>query len=89
VSHTFVVMPNHVHGIVGINLHDEGEIRPTHLTVFLGSYKSAISRRAGRPIWQRSCYDHIVRDDRELEALWLYIDTNPARWAQDHENPDR
>jgi len=31
----------------------------------------------------------IVRDDRELEAVALYIDNNPALWAEDHENPDR
>ena len=86
-SPVFVLMPNHVHGIVYLNLDPDLTRPPAHLSAFVGSYKSAVSRRAGAGIWQRSFYDRIIRDERELAVLWDYIESNPGRWAEDHENP--
>ena len=37
------------------------------------------------PVWQRNYHDHIIRDEGDLNAIRAYIDTNPARWAEDHE----
>jgi hypothetical protein len=34
-------------------------------------------------------YEHVVRDVEELEKIRDYIFTNPARWLEDPENPDR
>ncbi len=34
-------------------------------------------------VWQRSFYDHVVRNEKDYTECWLYIDSNPARWAQD------
>ena len=45
-------------------------------------------RRSG-PLWQRGYFDHVVRDDRDLERIREYIATNPLRWALDRENPQR
>lgn len=36
--------------------------------------------------WQKSYYDHIIRNERELYNIRRYIQTNPARWAMDIEN---
>lgn len=36
-----------------------------------------------KAIWQRSYYDHIVRNDADDLRIWQYIDENPARWAED------
>jgi putative transposase len=80
----FVVMPNHVHGIVW--LPEATVFPPLHLII--GSFKSAASRAAGRPIWQRF-HDRVIRDDQELAALRRYIAENPLRWAVDQENPAR
>jgi hypothetical protein len=40
-------------------------------------------------LWQRGYFDHVVRDDRDLERIREYIATNPLRWALDRENPQR
>ncbi len=40
------------------------------------------------PVWQRGYYDHIVRDERELNAIRTYIQANPQRWAEDRDNLD-
>jgi putative transposase len=88
----FVVMPNHVHGIVLIQR--AGHARP--LPTVIGSFKSAVARSInlfrgtrGEPVWQRGYYDRVIRDERELEALRQYVVSNPASWNADPENPTR
>ena len=39
------------------------------------------------PVWQRNYYEHIIRNERELNRIREYIEQNPARWATDEENP--
>lgn len=40
-------------------------------------------------LWQRRYYEHIIRDDRDLDRIRAYIASNPSRWAHDDENPER
>ncbi len=40
-------------------------------------------RKAGTPLWQRSYYDHIIRNEPDYLHIWAYIDTNPAKWKED------
>ena len=37
----------------------------------------------GRRFWQRSFYDHVIRNERDYLRAWQYIEDNPARWAED------
>ncbi len=79
----FVLMPNHIHGIlqyVGV-----GYIPP--LPVVIATFKAAVSRTIGDPVWQRSYHERIIRDERELAAKRQYIADNPIKWAVDRENP--
>ena len=64
------------------------------LPEIIRAFKSYSARRInllrhspGFPIWRRSYYDHIIRDQKDLELTWLYIETNPANWDSDEENP--
>ncbi len=41
---------------------------------------------AGR-LWQRNYYEHIVRDEAELERIRDYIVNNPSNWKDDPDNP--
>ena len=41
-----------------------------------------------RPLWQRSYYEHVIRNDGSLERIREYIANNPAQWSLDRENPD-
>ncbi len=34
-------------------------------------------------IWQRSYYEHIVRNEKSLNEIRRYIVENPARWSED------
>ena len=40
----------------------------------------------GEPVWQRNYYDHIIRDEAEMERIYQYILQNPSSWADDPEN---
>jgi hypothetical protein len=64
------------------------------LGAIIGNYKSATARRInairhtpGTPVWQRHYYEHIVRDENELNRIRTYILNNPANWDADEENP--
>lgn len=35
----------------------------------------------------RSFYDHIVRDENDLQSIRRYIRYNALKWEQDRENP--
>lgn len=82
----FVVMPNHVHGIVIL---PERATQVSPLPVVVGAFKACATRAAGRPLWQRGYHDRVIRDERELTAIRQYIADNPAAWEADRENPAR
>ena len=44
---------------------------------------------AGSPVWQRGYYEHVIRNDVELDRARRYIVENPLRWELDEENPGR
>ncbi len=46
----------------------------------------SLSRRG--TLWQRSYYDHVIRNDSSLQRIRDYIVTNPLRWSLDRENPE-
>ena len=37
----------------------------------------------GRRIFQRSYYDHIIRNKNDFRMIWKYIDENPITWEND------
>jgi REP element-mobilizing transposase RayT len=98
VSHAFVVMPNHVHGVLEIDRHRVGTghdlslhdtpMKIKSLSELMGAFKTTSSKHihlAGLHAfsWQRSFHDRIIRDDLAYEKICNYIDTNPLRWNED------
>ena len=47
-----------------------------------------ILSRTGGPLWQRNYYEHIIRNERSLNAIREYILNNPNRWSDDPNNPE-
>ncbi len=71
-------------------------MQPGSLGAIIGNFKSMTARRInqirktpGAPVWQRNYHERIIRDQRAFEAISEYIRNNPARWAEDMENPSR
>src|SRR4051794_29606856 len=70
----FVVMPNHVHGIVVLEHAGDGSAKRASLSEVVRGFKTYAARRvnllrgvSGTPVWQRNYYERIVRDDQELQ----------------------
>jgi len=45
--------------------------------------KRKISKILGFDIWQKSFYDHIIRNEHDYLQIWKYIDDNPIKWELD------
>jgi len=65
------------------------------LSNIIGAFKTTAATRInklrgmiGVPVWQRSFYDRIVREPRELASIQKYIENNPIKWAEDRNNPN-
>lgn len=41
----------------------------------------------GVPLWQRNYFEHIVRDEDDMNRIRQYIINNPVRWDEDENNP--
>jgi REP element-mobilizing transposase RayT len=89
-----VLMPNHHHGIIWIeDRPDEesgpalGDIMRWFKTVTTIRYSHGVHMLGWEPyerrFWHRNYYDHIIRDDRDLNRIRLYIEHNPATWKTD------
>ena len=50
---------------------------------------NALRKTQGIPVWQRNYYEHIIRNDDEYNRIHLYIESNPAHWMEDDENPEK
>ncbi len=97
---SFVLMPNHIHGIIVIHGDDsqtQDQCKPVlrylqagSLGAIVGRFKGKVSRLVHELpqcrdllVWQRNYYDHIIRNDKSLQAIREYIVMNPARWTED------
>ncbi len=38
-------------------------------------------------LWQRNYYEHIIRDETDLNSIRQYIIDNPSKWEEDEDNP--
>jgi REP element-mobilizing transposase RayT len=91
----FVVMPNHIHGILFIDPVGAPYGRPqgSPLQAVVGAYKSLVhlnallmAKRNGLflgHLWQRNYWEHVVRNDEELNRIREYIRNNPHTWEED------
>lgn len=104
----FIIMPNHMHGIIIIDdtrrgeasspsdIHDikqgRGDPAPTKRTLgqIIAYYKYQTAKHInesrstpGFPVWQRNYYEHIIRNEPELNKIREYIISNPLNWEND------
>jgi putative transposase len=95
----FVVMPNHVHGILIIDKKQKTEMpkpgnrfgpQSQNLASIIRGYKIGVTKFARSSQiefgWQSRYYDHIIRDEESLTRISLYIDNNILNWNSDKFN---
>ena len=83
----YIIMPNHLHIIIKI-CGDGGVPRTSHptdnlISNFVGTFKRFSNKYVRNNIWQKSFYDHIIRDENDYLRIWEYIENNPAKWTED------
>ena len=87
---SYVIMPDHVHLLLSLTKKSglSGRPAPTAesrcnaaISQFVGTLKRFTNREIGEKIWQRSFYDHIIRNQEDYNEVWNYIADNPRKWA--------
>jgi REP element-mobilizing transposase RayT len=110
----FVVIPNHLHGILTINEPVEyiqpnihvgvqnfeplqqntyQHVIPKSLGSIIRSYNAAVTHKCRQCgyhdfRWQRNYFEHIIRNDNELNNIRDYIHNNVLQWAINRDDPD-
>ena len=81
----YVIMPDHIHLLLRIE--GTGNPSPT-LGNVIGWYKYQTTKRInqtdatqGLQVFQRSYYDHVIRNQQDYDSVWEYIENNPRKWA--------
>jgi len=68
-----------------------GRVVQAFKSIATRAYSAGVARGHWLPfaakLWQRNYYEHIIRNEASLDAIRQYIVDNPARWAEDEENP--
>lgn len=77
----YCIMPDHVHLLLFVREVPDGRpmAAPT-VSWLINQFKGAVSKLLGQSVWQRSFYDHVLRNEQELSAIWQYIDNNPLKY---------
>ncbi len=91
----FMVMPNHVHGIIVLTDTGSRKTDTRHglpeivraLKTFSARRINELRRAPGARVWQRGYFDHVVRNEDDLDRIRRYIVENPARWSDDEYHP--
>ncbi len=89
----YVIMPNHIHMVVFV-CNEERAIRESPLqgrsviSKVVGYIKMNASKKIHKEfgteqVFQRSYYDHVIRNRDEYEKISKYIYENPANWQKD------
>ena len=84
----YCIMPDHIHLIVFIDNSKREEQSPSPtISEIICAFKSITTKKInlfenvkGRQIWQRSFFDHIIRNEQDLFNERRYVEENPARW---------
>lgn len=91
----YVIMPNHVHIIITSRrdiseraIHESPLRGRSVISKIVGYIKMNSSKIIHRynpdiKIWQRSYYDHIIRNEADYTEKLNYIQVNPLKWSKD------
>jgi putative transposase len=92
----FVVMPNHFHGLLTLNIPEPSDLAgQVTLTGVMQWFKTETTNRYIRGVrrldwerfdghlWQPGFHDRIVRSDAHMQRARDYIAANPGTWEKD------
>ena len=77
-------MPNHIHMIITFTSSGDNDLRKE-----MRSFKTLVSKRIGRGIWETGYFDRVIRSRDEYERYSEYTANNPINWINDEYNKTR
>ena len=90
----FVIMPNHVHGIIEIT--NQGQLKSKTIGSIVRGFKIGVTKwfrqnlkntfPIGKSIWQRNYWEHVIRNQESYIEIAQYIKNNPLSWEKDELN---
>ena len=93
----YILMPDHIHMIIRLDYGPMWASAPTNtqmdsriqqknkISSIVRSIKTLTTKEIGKPIFQRSFYDHVIRNQRDYDEIWQYIENNPLKWLLDNQ----
>ena len=54
--------------------------QPPTISRIVKQFKGSITKQIGKTIWQKSFYDHAVRNQRDYDEICEYIENNPIKF---------
>ena len=90
----YIVMPDHIHFIVlktgdhtGSPLQQIVDWFKTQTTnEYIKGVKSGLYEPYEKHLWQRGYYEHIIRNQKDLDEIRHYIENNPVKWVLEKKN---
>ncbi len=88
----YIIMPDHIHMILNIREQRMGSSLPDVMRFFKTMTTNAFIRTVKRGVlsafdtklWQKSYYDHVIRNQQDYNEVWEYIENTPAKWMMVH-----
>ena len=90
----FVIMPDHIHGIIlldngrifapdGINKFQN--VISNSISSIIRSFKASVTKAVRQElniqfVWQRGFYEHVIKNEKELNKIREYIYNNPLKF---------
>ncbi|MBE6999166.1 MAG: transposase [Ruminococcaceae bacterium] len=88
----YVIMPDHLHLMITIGETQTRQAIPDVMqyfkTITTNDYIRGVKAGFLPPfhgkLWQRSYYDHVIRNQQDYDETWQYIENNPTKWMMLH-----
>ncbi len=94
----YIIMPDHIHVLMynpgvddfsgahtGAPLPEIVKWFKTQTTnEYIRGVKNGLFPPFDKHIWQRNYYEHVIRDEKDYNEKWQYIEENPMRWEIKH-----
>ena len=84
----YVIMPDHIHLLLWVrDINGTSKApSPTNnlISHSISTLKRFINKDVGYNIFQRSYYDHVIRNQHDYNETWKYIENNPINWILKH-----
>lgn len=74
----WVIMPDHCHFLISCGANNPSNLTRQIKLSFSTSYRGATRQRTGR-VWQYRFWDHIIRDQNDMNRHIDYIHYNPVK----------